>query len=110
MNRRNFFKSLSGAVVGCYLALDNVKWKNLIDSAPKINPAWVNAEYEVAFAFSEARRNCIPIIFKRAKDGSVPMKDDDNFPGGIIMHDEVPMRLDKDKSTGKLIFRNSEII
>jgi hypothetical protein len=45
MNRRSFFKSLSAAVVGCYVAL-HVK---LEDVKAVINPDWVTASHEVYF-------------------------------------------------------------
>lgn len=45
MNRRNFFSKLGSAVVGCYLALG-------VEKSPKVNPEWIDAEYEIAFAWS----------------------------------------------------------
>lgn len=56
MHRRSFFSALSSAVVGVYLGC-HVNLKKLVDVGLKeepvayvgINPAWVNAPYEVAF-------------------------------------------------------------
>ena len=42
MNRRNFFKKLSGAIVGAYVACQ-VK----LPEEWVVNPAWHNAEYEL---------------------------------------------------------------
>jgi len=63
MNRRNFFKKLSGAVVGCYLGCQiklPEKWE--------VNPEWEKAEYEVEFVFGSTPLNKkfkIPIIYYR---------------------------------------------
>jgi hypothetical protein len=54
MNRRSFFRSLSSAVAGIYVAchVNLAELTNEPASALVENPNWVNAEYEIHFVGS----------------------------------------------------------
>lgn len=64
MNRRSFFRSLSSAVAGVYVAChvnlarvtESVSWSVTVKEG-SINPEWSNAPYEVAFLISPAIYN-----------------------------------------------------
>ena len=49
IGRRNFFKALSSAVVGTYIACQ-IKLPETSELISEINPAWITAPYEVAFS------------------------------------------------------------
>ena len=50
-SRRSFFKALSSAVVGTYIACQ-IKLPETSELILEINPAWVTAPYEVAFFYA----------------------------------------------------------
>lgn len=53
MLRRNFISNLGSAILGCYLAV-GVELKSVIEPELVINPAWVDAEYDIEFYNFEA--------------------------------------------------------
>lgn len=89
LNRRNFFNKLGSFVVGCYLAsglkpLESLAVASEVKPRLEINPAWMNAEYELAFIYNKDTLK--PLIFNR------------NFPFLLdkVIIDPFPVRFNKD--------------
>lgn len=66
MNRRSFLKRIAiaaaGVACGASLLSDNLTAK-VVDCAKRINPAWVNAQYDMRFLFgADAYKRLIPSV------------------------------------------------
>lgn len=102
MNRRSFFKTLSSAVVGCYLAV-NVKLvdgarevKKTVQTVFKINPDYLSAPYEIAFYVGDITEKPGSTLFEGKSYTPIIYKRHEQKPEGCI-DDLYPIRLDENK-------------